>query len=398
MFNTEYFFDDAQQFNQKIPLKNSKYGKTIFYEHKNDYFAIKDFNKLVPFINTLQSNNVYKQLPLVINLGRIQFADKLTYIILECLCKSLVENKIKTYLSYKCKPMIHLEGLAMSPLKTLATISSIEYSNEREKYLRKFQKDISRTHFRRIISRETWEKDHSITCGLMQDVDSFLKYYNTSTDYRSAISEVITELAENALEHAESDCLIDLDVSNQYSKRVNNVSVDGIFYGINIVVLNISKTLIGDSLKQKITNIDLNDKGAQRYLKVAEAEKDHSKLYSSDYSEKDFYTIASFQHKISSRKDNITTGGTGLSKLLQSIEEKSDAYNCYVINGNSVLWFKHNYIISGNDGWIGFNKNNNFFTEKPDSECFEKSTFCFPGTAYNLNFVLKLNNNETMGD
>ena len=68
MFNTDHFFDNAQQYNQKISLKNSRLGKTVTYIHKNDFFAIKDFNRMVPFFITVQSNNIYKYLPIIINL------------------------------------------------------------------------------------------------------------------------------------------------------------------------------------------------------------------------------------------------------------------------------------------------------------------------------------------
>ena len=67
----------------------------------------------------------------------------------------------------------------------------------------------------------------------------------------------------------------------------------------------------------------------------------------------------------------------------------TDSYNCYMYSGNSVLWFKKDYLNYNSDGWIGFNNQNNFFDCKPDSEVFTKIPFYFPGTAYNLNFVVK---------
>lgn len=398
MFNTEFFFDNAQQFNRKIPFKNSKYGKTINYNHSSDYFAIKDFNKMVPFFETIKRNNIYKSFPIIINLGRIQFADKLTFVLLECLIEDLIKNNYRIFLNYRYKPMIHLGGLATSPLKILSTTGSVNQSILKEKYLKKFQIGISMTHFRKIISFEKWSNDHSITCSLMQDVDSFLKTYNISKDYRKDISEVVVELAENALEHSKTDCLIDLDITDRYNKTIGNTVIDGAYHGVNIVIVNFSKTLIGDNLQNKINEIDLNNPNSSRYLYVANAEKNHSALYDDTYGKSDFYTIASFQHKISSRKGNISTGGTGLSKLLKSIEEKSDAYECYVINGNSVLWFKQEYINTEHNEWIGFNEENDFYNKKPSQNCFEKSSFYFPGTAYNLNFVLKLDNNNTRSE
>lgn len=393
MFYTEFFFENTQQFNKKVSFRNSKYGKTIYYYHPSEFFAIEDFNQVIPFFETIRNNNIYKNLPIFINLGNIQFEDKLTFVILECLIEYLIKNDYMVFLNYRYKPMIHLGGLATSPLKILNTAGFNGKVTIKNKYLQKFQLGLSRTHFRKIIAFEKWNNDHSITSNLMQDIDSFFMCYNISKDYRASISEVVVELAENALEHSNSDCLIDLDITDRYSKTIGQKRIEGAFHGINIVVINFSKTLLGDNLQNKISEIDLNDPNSARYAYVYNAEKNHSKLYDDNYNKNDFYTIASFQHKISSRKDNINTGGTGLSKLLKSIEEKSDAYNCYVINGNSVLWFKHEYINTEQNEWIGFNDDNDFLNEIPSQNCFEKSSFYFPGTAYNLNFVLKLDNN-----
>ena len=42
------------------------------------------------------------------------------------------------------------------------------------------------------------------------------------------------------------------------------------------------------------------------------------------------------------------------------------------------------------DNWVGFNTANDFLTQIPDVQCIEKSKIFFPGTAFNLNFVMKL--------
>ena len=55
----------------------------------------------------------------------------------------------------------------------------------------------------------------------------------------------------------------------------------------------------------------------------------------------DFYNICSFQHKISGRKDVKSTGGTGLTKLIQTLEKMSDAHKCYVVAGKKVVNFLH---------------------------------------------------------
>lgn len=45
-------------------------------------------------------------------------------------------------------------------------------------------------------------------------------------------------------------------------------------------------------------------------------------------------------------------------------------------------------LLQYNDGFIGFNKENDFLGHIPDISIFEDSIF-FPGTAYNLNFAIR---------
>ena len=117
----------------------------------------------------------------------------------------------------------------------------------------------------------------------------------------------------------------------------------------------------------------------------------HSSFFDNDYTADDFFALSSFQDKISGRGFSFT-GGKGLTELLNELEVRSDAYNCYCISGNKRINLLKNYIASSSNGWIGFNKNNDFFNELPEKKCIERIPFFFPGTAYNLNFVLKQDN------
>ena len=107
------------------------------------------------------------------------------------------------------------------------------------------------------------------------------------------------------------------------------------------------------------------------------------------YKEEDFFNIASFQHKISGSIKKNTTGGTGLTKLVSSLEKQSDAHKCYLITGNRALWFFHQYLEYNQDGWIGFNTENDFLNKTPAYTVIGPNSIYLPGTAYNLNFVMK---------
>ena len=98
--------------------------------------------------------------------------------------------------------------------------------------------------------------------------------------------------------------------------------------------------------------------------------------------------MTAFQHKISGRENSIT-GGTGLTKLIESLETRSETHICYVQSGKRVVIFKPEYLSYNDDGWLGFNENNDYLTTAPQENLFSGNHYLLPGTAFNLNFVMK---------
>lgn len=382
MFHEEYLLQNSHiNLKQKIHINQGK----IIYQFTGKKFDIDSLKELIDFVKLFAISN-FRKLPIDIILNVVEFTDKLIIVLLECVCYYLVHTiGSPVRISFVCDPTIWIEGVRSSPLLILNDFSN---QNQR-KFSEKFKKDYFRNHFRRLITVEE-NHDKTIASRVMQDVDSFLKFWGISEEYRAPLSEVIVELVDNALEHTETDCLIDLDVALDYKKVLRNngetceVSDDD-YCGINIAIINFSKYTIGDKLKEKFSS---NSLYTDRYSQVLDARKNHSCQWTTNYREDDFYLIASFQRGISSRS-NSYTGGTGLTKLLQLLEKKSDAYNCYMLSGDKKLRFKHDYLNYVQEKWIGFNIPNDFMHNIPDQECFERSSFYIPGTAYNLNFVLR---------
>ena len=91
-----------------------------------------------------------------------------------------------------------------------------------------------------------------------------------------------------------------------------------------------------------------------RYKKVQEAYEYHKKYFNDDYMKEDFFNIAAYQHKISGREKIVETGGTGLTKLISSLEKKADSHQCYVLSGNRGIFFKQDYLEYNDDRLIGF--------------------------------------------
>ena len=257
-------------------------------------------------------------------------------------------------------------------------LESGTYSNI-SKFKEKFSKDLFGRHYRGIFPHNAKDDDLSIIMG---DTASFQRIGNTKDEDRDMLAEVLAELLGNAQEHSLSDCLYDFDISPTYSKKGSNKK----FVGMNIVVLDLSRKLLGTGLKDKLENP--LETLPERYKQVIKAFERHKKFFNSQYGEEDFFNLAAFQHKISGRADNNCTGGTGLTKLIHTLEEKSDAYSCFVQSGFRQVKFKHRYM-NYNDGWIGFNESNNFLSSPPDAGLFQSSRIYLPGTAYNLTFVME---------
>lgn len=362
----------------KINHKNIiiKNGHAVF-RHKDLEFSGKSIYALLAFVNTLEEKYKNTKIPIIIDLGEVRFTDKLTYIFLEIICYILItEYKHKVRVSFRCKHNIFIEGIASSPLLLL----NDESKENMQKFVRKFSDDLYKNHYRKVMHKT---EDKSELSKKMDEIAYFLKFSGVENKSVDELSEVVIELIGNAWEHTKAECLIDLDVTNSYFKR----ATDDPFLGINIAILNFSEQLLGDAVKNKITN---NKEGlSEKYLQVREAYGIHKNFFDDTYKEEDFFNIASFQHKISGSIKKNTTGGTGLTKLVSSLEKQSDAHKCYLITGNRALWFFHQYLEYNQDGWIGFNTENDFLNKTPAYTVIGPNSIYLPGTAYNLNFVMK---------
>ena len=137
----------------------------------------------------------------------------------------------------------------------------------------------------------------------------------------------------------------------------------------------------------KIQN-NIEDK---RYLKLREAYNYHKENFTENYGEEDFWNLGCLQHKISGSLEKISSGGTGSTVLIRSLQEKADANKCYLISGKRALYLIRDYLEFDDKEkmWLGFNKTADFFNDIPEEEVVAPCAINFPGTAYNLTFVMK---------
>lgn len=236
-------------------------------------------------------------------------------------------------------------------------------------------------HFRRIICKE----DIQGAAVLFGELKLFLSVFDFNKEYTLSLAKVAAELADNASEHAEADCLIDIFVSDPVYKKKG---CDDNFYVISMVVINFSDKHLNHGIKRKIEAKDYE--ASERYDLVAEAFENHKPSFMADqYEVDDFFNLASFQDRISGRKSETRTGGTGLTDLIKSLEDRAEAHCCYVLSGNKGLWFEPQYLKFNQDNWIGFNDENDFLTSIPNKDMIVRSDVDFLGTGYNFAFAVK---------
>lgn len=367
----------------KNSVKNSvraRYSDGYFtFRQTSPNFDESSISKLIAFVEYLEKTFPNQKLPVKIDLNNSKIKDKLTFVFLECICYYMIsKNQYKVLIRYHHNHAIHIDGMNSSPLLLLSNGKD----ENQQRFVQKFSFDIFNNHFRRVFSTEQLG-GNDILCKTLDDISNFQKCFNVESEYREALSEVFVELLGNAGEHGKSDCLIDFDIAPHYYKNGS----DKQYIGINIAIINFSQFLLSTALREKISTSNNLD---NRYEQVIKAFSYHKSFFDKNYTEEDFFNVTAFQHKISGRLDNNTTGGTGLTKLIESLEKKSDANMCYVASGSRKLIFRQEYLSYDDDGWLGFNKSNNYLTDIPNRMLFQPNSFYLPGSAYNLNFVLKV--------
>lgn len=360
--------------NRKISICNG----CVIYKNNVHVFDGNVIRDILFFVNSLHNKYRNVNIPISFELGTIIFKDKLTYIFLEIICYILIKYyKHSVYVKFLAEPYIFTNGINSSPLLLLTT----NEKRHREKFINKYKFDIYNDHYRRLISSEDMKNEK--LSKIMDEIGYFLSYHEIDDQYLDDICEVIIELIGNVSEHTNADCLIDIDIAASYNKR----DEPGSFYGINLNIVNFSECLFNELIKNRILHDDIS--GFKRYQIVRDAYHYHENHFCNNYTENDFFNIAAFQHRISGNVSKTSTGGTGLTKLICSLEKSSDSHNCYLISGDRALWFFHELLEYNDDNWIGFNQENDFLSHLPELKCVGDNTIFMPGTAFNLNFAMK---------
>ena len=379
MKNIEYLYNKNKGI-VKIP-----HMKGVNVEYVSDT-NILDFAEIKHLINVFSSweqkfkNSKYIKYSIIYR-KTLNFADKLSYILLECFLYDQIVNRGKDIVLYinNYKNLMITEGILYSCLR---------YTNDIKKFEDKFNDEISMYHFRKIVTLDLRNKKPDTLCILMSNIHRFLQTCGIDKNQAKQAAEMSVEIVDNALEHSNSDCLIDIDVSQRPYYLDNNPEE---YIGVNIVVLDFSDKLLGQEIKSSKMN---NFSDFWQCLRLNIIKEKHEKFFNSNYNENQFYMISAFQNKITSRPEKLLTGGKGLTILIKRLQESSFHDLCYVVSGDDCLFFKRQQIKQDDKDWVGFN-NENSCELPPSNDALSKSPLHILGTAYNLSFVfLKGEQNE----
>lgn len=382
---------NCQELGRKSNTLLTKNGKKYF-QFKNKMNVLNDavVRNIIEFLNSVKTKKI--KLPVFLDIGQVTVADKLSYIVLECLAYEMLNLGYSVTVKFKPNSNIDTSGINNSPLRHLNECWSRFSSNKdhRESEFKKEFNSITEVRkYRRLIS----PKSNSYLSKLTTDLILFLKHqFEFSETYRKIeyddimvrkLANTIGELVGNATEHGGGDCLLDIDITHNFTHSKKQGSTFG---AVNIALLNFSDTNFGDMVKNKILNTDLSKN--IRYQKIKVAYDTHQSYFNDNYNEKHFWNVASIQDKISGRPDNYNNGGKGMTDLIKSVQNFTHEDYCYMMSGKEILKFKKELLKQDSDGFIGFNKTS-FLQSGPETTTLAKSKVYLPGVAYNLNFILE---------
>ena len=133
----------------KPDIKNS----CIQVNFKKEVIGGREIMELIRIINTIEERYASTKIPIVLKLGELKFADKLTIVIFETICHYILTvRKRKIGLSYTIiKWEIWTEGIFSSPLLLLG-------GSEEKKFIEKYNSEIYKRHYRRVVLVELTKK------------------------------------------------------------------------------------------------------------------------------------------------------------------------------------------------------------------------------------------------
>lgn len=343
----------------------------------------KSINEIAKRLKYIITHFANRKLSIVINLGTKRVPDNLVVMILEHLIYDFLKNTVSTV---KVRLKIEDPYFTYNLLRKSFLSDYIGENIDKDKYLYLFEsneclmkKDIDGRHcfFRQRIDY-TAEKEF-LSENLLMKVNAFLKLSHIfDVSFASDIIDIVSEVCGNSFEHAKSGFILEIHVScvNRNDQSAESGKM------VMISILSVNEKYLYTDLQDLIINTNQVNQE-----KLFRAFGHHSKHFGSDYTLQDFSIVSAFQRGISTRRNQLNSGGTGLTNLIAVLQEsmaRSEDVYCYLLTDRNILFFRDNYIKESQKG-IGFNKSNNYFDEIPEKDySIDRSYFPLTGTAYYL--------------
>lgn len=250
----------------------------------------------------------------------------------------------------------------------------------KEKYIKEYEKNIiiDKNHYRKRCIRSEDKSQLSIT---MDEIACFFKNLLLDEAYSEDLTEVIIEIIGNAVEHSKSSCISSINVLDSSGGKEKI---------IDVAIIDYSDIYLGTGM-EKYLESDSKHLYNERNGIVLEAYNNHKEYFSDLYGLSDFAMISAFQKNVTSRINTPFTGGTGLTKLIKALIDKSTQNYCYVCSGETIIFFHRDFLNLTDDGLIGFNKENDYLNKIPNLEIVSKNSYNINVNAYNLQFIFKEN-------
>ena len=405
MFNDEILQEVAPK-PFKVKYNRVHMNEIILDKNYGDSFWINDVLDILGKGNYIASKFRQKNLGVFIDLKNSQPTDNSVISFLECVVYYFIDHlNLKVKINHNFDRKIQTNDSRHTPLLFLRKDKpdfesfKIEFLKSNS-YMQKFDRG-SGLLFHKIVSWEEYNKSKKVTSALSQDL-YILFGNNTDLGWEKAslLTETITELVENSLEHAEADCVLTIDITNPNYHFMDDNSKS--LFGLNISLINFSKVKFSDKVKSRMNSSleGLSEDSKNKYELIRQAHKVHEVQFSDTYGENSFATLASLQHGITGRVGAQSTGGTGLTTLVKNLQLFAEKDGCYIFSGDCGFIFKKELLGYGKNGLVGLNEDNDFMNNIPDKNILlgsKSEKIEFPGTLYNLAFVFESLREENNG-
>ncbi|MFR4248836.1 MAG: hypothetical protein ACLT1L_03190 [Leuconostoc lactis] len=380
--------------NQKYNPKTKFGRKPLFYfeykfvsEKNRGVFLIKDVLNLLKWVNGLKSKVNNAKTTVFLNLDKAEPVDNLTITFLEYVCYYIISN-----LEFKLFVSINFEKrVAMLTSKDTLLRYLVSLTPDTQRYRFEYEKQysiymLSEEVYKRAFDAKNIKVDIAFHSKLNQEIYQYFGN-NTSLNITQSLdlAETITELVENAIEHTKTDCYLTIYSPVNEVKARNS---DNAYHVLDVSLFNISDKYMGDDVLQKIENGDIEGELKPVFQHVVEAYTNHSRNFTEKYDRESFGILSAMQYNVTGRFGDQNDGGTGVPKMIMSLQKSSYLDGCYLISGHKGFQLMENYLGEDSDGYVGMN-DNNYVNQIPNEETLLKLSTEFPGTAYHLSFVFE---------